>query len=78
MFMMLSLDPDTLKSGSVKDVKEYLDKIMEGVDVNRGMSILVSAPKNSPIENYKAVAEYFMIKHNIPMNRSNIFGNVFD
>ncbi len=78
MFMMLSLDPDTLKSGSAEDVKKYLEKIMDGVDVNRGMSILVSAPKNSPIENYKAVAEYFITKHNIPMNRSSIFGSVFD
>lgn len=76
--MMLSVAPGVMRSGTLDQVEAHIHRLLKGLDVRKNLVFMIPPPADTPLKNLQQVVKVLTRNYNIPLNKSEQYGNILD
>lgn len=76
--IMLAPSPGVLRHGTPEEVRSHMHTILQDVDLSGKISLMVPAPKGTPLENASMAVRVLTDNYGVELNRSEKYGSILD
>lgn len=76
--IMLAPSPGVLRHGTPNEVRAHIHTILKGVDLTGRISLMLPAPKGTPLENAAMAVRILTDEYGVELNRSEKYGSILD